>query len=37
MVELLYTTYISVDIAHHETFNAEVVKGGINNINTPPV
>ena len=25
-----YTTYISVDIAHHEIFHAKVGKGGIN-------
>ena len=25
----IYTTYISVDIAHHEIFNAKVGKGGI--------
>ena len=30
MVELFYTTYISVDLAHHEIFRAEVGKGGIN-------
>ena len=29
MVELFYATYISVDIAHHEIFRAEVGKGGI--------
>ena len=26
----IYTTYISVDLAHHEIFRAEVGKGGIN-------
>ena len=30
MVLLFYTTYISVDLAHHEIFRAEVGKGGIN-------
>ena len=29
MVQLFYTTYISVDIAHHEIFHAKVGKGGI--------
>ena len=29
MVKLFYTTYISVDIAHHEIFRAKVGKGGI--------
>ena len=29
MVLLFYTTYISVDLAHHELFRAEVGKGGI--------
>ena len=29
MVELFYTTYISVDLAHHEIFYAKVGKGGI--------
>ena len=29
MVELFYTTYISVDLAHHEIFRAKVGKGGI--------
>ena len=29
MVLLFYTTYISVDLAHHEIFRAEVGKGGI--------
>ena len=28
-VLLFYTTYISVDRAHHEIFNAKVGKGGI--------
>ena len=27
-----YTTYISVDLAHHEIFRAKVGKGGINSI-----
>ena len=29
MVYLFYTTYISVDLAHHEKFHAKVGKGGI--------
>ena len=29
MVFLFYTTYISVDLAHHEMFHAKVGKGGI--------
>ena len=29
MVLLFYTTYISVDLAHHEIFPAKVGKGGI--------
>ena len=29
MVKQFYTTYISVDIAHHEIFRAKVGKGGI--------
>ena len=29
MVLLFCTTYISVDIAHHEIFRAKVCKGGI--------
>ena len=29
MVLLFYSTYISVDIAHHEIFCAKVGKGGI--------
>ena len=29
MVELFYTTYISVDIVHHKLFRAKVGKGGI--------
>ena len=28
-----YTTYISVDIAHHDVFHAKVGKGGISEIN----
>ena len=28
MVQLFYTTYISVDLAHHEIFRAKVGKGG---------
>ena len=30
MVYLFYTTYISVDLAHHEIYRAKVGKGGIN-------
>ena len=30
MVYLFYTTYISVDLAHHEIIRAKVGKGGIN-------
>ena len=30
MVQLFYTTYISVDLAHQVTFHAKVGKGGIN-------
>ena len=29
MVYLFYTTYISVDLAHHKIFPAQVSKGGI--------
>ena len=29
MVYLFYTTYINVDVAHHDIFNAKVCKGGI--------
>ena len=29
MVLLFYTTYISVNLAHHEIFRAKVGKGGI--------
>ena len=29
MVQLFYTTYISVDLAHHEIFCAKVGKGAI--------
>ena len=32
MVELFYTTYISVDLAHYEIFRAKVGKGVIRNI-----
>ena len=30
MVELFYTTNISVDLAHHEIFRTKAGKGGIN-------
>ena len=29
MIYLFYTTYISVDLANHEVFHANVGKGGI--------
>ena len=29
MVKLFYTTYISVDLAHHEIFRAKAGKGSI--------
>ena len=29
IVLLFYTTYISVDLAHHEIFRAKIGKGGI--------
>ena len=29
MVQLFYTTYISLDLANHEIFRAKVGKGGI--------
>ena len=32
MVWLFYTTYISVDLAHHEIFCAKVGKGGVNHL-----
>ena len=31
MVKLFYTTYTSVDPAHHEIFRAKAGKGGIKN------
>ena len=33
MVQLFYTTYISVDLAHQVIFHAKVGKGGINSVN----
>ena len=30
----IYSTYISVDLAHHEIFHAKVVKGDIKVFNT---
>ena len=33
MVLLFYTTFISVDLAHHDIFGAKVGKGGINVLN----
>ena len=32
MVLLFYTTFISVDLAHHEIFPAKVGKGGIKQV-----
>ena len=32
MVYLFYTTYISIDLAHHKMFPAKVGKGGINRV-----
>ena len=32
---LFYTTYISVDFAHHKIFCAQVGKGGINVYSSP--
>ena len=29
MVYLFYTSYISVDLAHHKIFHAKIGKGGI--------
>ena len=29
MVSLFYTTYSSVDLAHHDIFRAKIGKGGI--------
>ena len=29
MVFIFYSTYISVDLAHHEIFRAKVGKGGV--------
>ena len=34
MVNLFYTTYISVDLAHQVIFHAKVGKGGINGVNS---
>ena len=34
MVYLVYTTYISVDLAHHDIFCAKVGKGGIIDFNS---
>ena len=33
MVKLIYTAYISVDLAHHELFRAKDGKGGTKSIN----
>ena len=33
MVLLFYTTFINVDLAHHEIFCAKVSKGGIRVLN----
>ena len=35
MVKLFYTTYISVDLAHHEIFRAKFGKGGISRTRRP--
>ena len=32
MVLLFYTTYTSVDLAHHEIYHAKVGKGGIKEV-----
>ena len=32
MVQLFFTTYMCVDLAHHEIFRAKVGKGGINTV-----
>ena len=32
MVSLFYTTYISVDLAHHKIFRAKVGKGDIKSV-----
>ena len=29
---MFFTTYISVDLAHHDIFHAKVGKGGINGL-----
>ena len=34
MVKLFYTTYISVDLAHHKIFRVKVGKGGIKDHNS---
>ena len=34
---IFYTTYISVDLAHHEIFHAKVGKGGINIFSEGPL
>ena len=36
MVQLFHTTYISVDLAHHEILRAKVGKGGIIHVTTAP-
>ena len=33
-ITIIYTTYISVDLAHREIFRAKVCKGGISDTNT---
>ena len=35
MVYIFYTSYISVDVAHHEIYRAKVCKGGISSIIIP--
>ena len=36
MVKIFYTTYISVDLAHHKVFHAKMGKGGIMSYITVP-
>ena len=37
MVYLFYTTYISVDLAHHEVFRAIVGNGGLEIASEPSI
>ena len=34
MVQLFYTTYINVHLAHHELLRAKIGKGGIKNLSS---